>query len=310
MLAANLGLLLTAIAWGSMIPVLNLLLAHWDPYFLSAVRYSLGAPILLLVLRLSEPGPLWPRGARTWRVLPLGAVGIGLFSTLFTLGIANANPVTAAVIMSAGPVVAALVARVGFRLPIDPGLVPAVTLAVLGAAMATYDPGAAGGPFQLRGGEPLLLLASTCWAWYSLAAQRWLAGWSQIRITGLTMSAGAVVTVAVYLLASLAGAATLPPPAPTSGGQVGLLAWVVLFGVVAGVFLWNNGVRVLGVVFASLFMNLAPVLAILMTAAIGVEPRPLQLAGAAAVLAGVVQAQWRSAAKWRRSRSSIARVED
>ena len=40
MIAANLGLLLTMIAWGSMIPALNLLLATWDPWFLAAVRYA------------------------------------------------------------------------------------------------------------------------------------------------------------------------------------------------------------------------------------------------------------------------------
>ena len=38
---ANLGLLVVAFAWGSQIPVLTVLLAHWDPYFLAAGRYVL-----------------------------------------------------------------------------------------------------------------------------------------------------------------------------------------------------------------------------------------------------------------------------
>ena len=53
---ANLGLLVVAFAWGSQIPVLTVLLAHWDPYFLAAVRYVLAVPVLLLLLRLLEPG--------------------------------------------------------------------------------------------------------------------------------------------------------------------------------------------------------------------------------------------------------------
>ncbi len=40
-------------------------------------------------------------------------------------------------------------------------------------------------------------------------AQRWLAGWSQLRITGLTIATGSVASVAIYILVALVGLAPL-----------------------------------------------------------------------------------------------------
>src|SRR5450432_3790518 len=109
-LAANLGLLATTAAWGTMIPVLNLLLPRWDGFFLAAARYGLALPFLLAALKLREPGRLLPAGVPRWRILVLGAVGIGAFAPLFTLGVAHANPVTAAILSASGPVIALFVA--------------------------------------------------------------------------------------------------------------------------------------------------------------------------------------------------------
>lgn len=292
MLTANLGLLLTMIGWGSMIPLLNLLFERWDPWFLAAVRYGAAAPLLLLLLVLTERRRP-PAQVAAWRIWLLGAIGIGAFAPLYTLGVAHAHPVTAAIISAAGPAVAALVARLGFGLPLDRRMGPAILLAFAGATLATYDPARAGGPFDLRGGEALLLLASACWAWYSLAAQRWLKGCSQLRITGLTVAPGAVVILLAYAAARLAGAADALPPLPRGAADQAMFAWMILVPVVAGTLLWNFGVRTLGLVVAALFLNLIPIAAVAITAAIGIAPSLNQLLGGALVLAGVIQAQLR-----------------
>jgi drug/metabolite transporter (DMT)-like permease len=177
--------------------------------------------------------------------------------------------------------------------------VPAILLAMAGGVLATYDPGASGGAFDLRGGELLILLASACWAWYSLASQRWLAQWSQLRISCVTMVPGTVVSVAIYLAAALAGSADLPPAAPASLLDVGFFAWMTVMAVIAGLLGWNYGVRQLGVVVASLFLNFVPVFTILITTLQGRPPTTMQLLGGALVLAGVLQSQLRYL-PWRR----------
>jgi drug/metabolite transporter (DMT)-like permease len=301
MFGANVGLLFVALAWGSVIPAINLLLPVWDPYFLAAGRYLFGAPIFLLLLRLLESGPLLPRGVAQWRIWVLGTVGIGIFAPLFTLGIAHSHPIMAAIVSAAGPVVAAFVARVFFATPLDRSVLPAVALAVIGGGLATWNPGALDGGFEVRGGEPLLILAMACWAWYSIAAQKWLQGLSQLRITGLTLAPGAIILTMIYLAFGAVGLADLPPAAPRDAVDVALLVWIVLAAVVFGIFVWHYGVRHVGVVVASLYMNLVPIVAVLIIAALGTPPSWNQILGGLLVVAGVAYVQLRQAQKRRRA---------
>src|SRR5215831_17564964 len=114
MLAANLGLLLVAFSWGTMIPAMNHLLKGWDPFFLALSRYLLPVPPMLLALRLMERDTPWFAGFAPWRWWILGAVGIGLFPPLFTLGLAHTNPITAAILSSTSPAITAIVGWVAF----------------------------------------------------------------------------------------------------------------------------------------------------------------------------------------------------
>jgi drug/metabolite transporter (DMT)-like permease len=297
-LLANIGLVIAAFGWGAQIPVLNELFGRWDPYFLGAARYALAVPPLLAILAVVEPSAAMIRPLRDARIWLLG-VALGAFVPLYTLGIAHADPNTAAIVGSTGPAVAAIVGRACFGLPFDRSTAPAIVLATAGGALSTYDPGASGVAFDLRGGELLILLASACWAWYSLASQRWLAQWSQLRISCITMVPGTVVSVAIYLAAALAGSADLPPAAPTGLLDIGYFAWMTVMAVIAGLLGWNYGVRQLGVVVASLFLNVVPVFTILITTLQGRPPTIMQLLGGALVLAGVLQSQLRHLS-WRR----------
>jgi drug/metabolite transporter (DMT)-like permease len=304
-LLANVGLLVVAFAWGSQIPVLNELLQRWDAYFLAAARYVLAVPPLLAILLVLEPSGAILRPLRDGRIWLLG-LALGAFVPLYTLGVAHADPNTAAIVGSTGPAVAAIVGWACFRLPFDRSMVPAILLAMAGGVLATYNPDASDVAFDLRGGEILILLASACWTWYSLAAQRWLAQWSQLRISCITMVPGTVVSVAVYLAAALAGSATLSPPAPTGALDVGFFTWMTVMAVIAGLLGWNYGVRQLGVLVASLFLNFVPMFTILITTLQGHPPTIMQLVGGALVLAGVLQSQLRHLPWWRRRARTTA----
>lgn len=294
MLRANFGLLVTVIAWGSMIPCVNAMVPRWDPFLLTSSRYVIAGPVFLLIVALVESRHGLGRALADWRVWVLGAIGVGMFGPLLIVGFAHTNPITAAVLSAMAPAINAAVAWIAFREPLDRSTLPAIGLAIAGGVIATYDPGGADGPFALRGGEILIVGATACWAWYSLMAQRWLAGWTQLRITGTTIATGAVASVAIYILAALLGLAPLWPTVPHSALDIGLFSWMTIGPVILGFFLWHYAVRKLGFVVASLFLNLTPVVAILITAvALAVYPTPLQLLGGALVLAGVLQSQLR-----------------
>jgi drug/metabolite transporter (DMT)-like permease len=302
-LLPNLGLLLTVLFWGGQVPVLDALLQSYGPWFIAALRYGIALPVFWLLLQVFESGPPRPLGLPWYRLTALG-FGMAGFTILFTFGIRYSNPVTAAVIAAAQPLVAGIVAWVMTRQPLAPGMPLALLLAIVGALLATIDWTARPLSLGFGVGELLIIAASVCWSWYSLAAQDWLAGHSQLRITGATMLPATLICLAVYGLALMTGAGRLPV-AP-DWGQLGLMAWAGLGAAVAGIFFWNYGVRYLGLVVASLFLNLIPIVAIAIATLFGAKPGVAQLAGAALVVAALIQAQLRSFAR-RRARGTAER---
>ena len=277
--------------WGSVIPLLSHLLERWDPYLLTVLRNLLAVPVVWLLLWMLERRQTLPVSVGWPRLLMLGTA-LMAHGYLYTLGIAWSNVITAAVISACSPLTAGLVGWLVFRTPPSRPERLAVVLAIVGGLVAVIDWTSGPVPrLALRGGELLILAASVSWAWYSMASQRWLAGVSQLRITGLTLAASAALMSMGYVLLLTAGVATGPPA--VLAADAGLIAFAVLGPVVGGLFLWNYGVSRLGVLVASMYTNFIPVVAIGIGIAMGTDARPGQLVGGLLVIAGVVQAQLR-----------------
>ncbi|HWT97441.1 MAG TPA: DMT family transporter [Terriglobales bacterium] len=292
---ANLGLLVVATTWGTVVPIIGYLAQVWDPFFLGSLRYCAGAPVLLLLLWWQERGRIGLPRIAWWRPALLGTIGLGLFAPLYTVGVAHANPIVAAVLSAANPVVAAIVAWLSFREPINHRMIPAIILAVIGCSLATVDfskLSESGSVFVLRGGEILILAAACCWTWYSISAQRWLQGWSQLRISASTIGGGVPMLLGVYLAAGKVGWAQIPPAMPPDAWHVVLLCWLTFASIVLCVLLWNYGVRQVGVVVATMYLNLVPIVALAILAIMGTIPSLQQVLGAALVILGILYSEW------------------
>ena len=286
----NLALVAVACAWGTMIPVITHLAKTWDPFFLGAARYVGGVPLLYAALWLKEGFARPAVRPAIWRALVPGWIGLAGFAFIFTIGVAHSNPVIAAVLGAANPVIGAVIGGAFFRIPFDRRLAPAVILAVVGCALASID--WSNLTLELRGGEPLVLIASSMWAWYSIAIHRWLDGWSQLRKAANTMAHGAVPLILGYFLARELGWAQAVPAMPT-GWDIAIFFWVIAGVVVIGLLLWNFGVAKTNLVIASLYTNLVPVIAVALLAVGGQAPTLAQIAGGALVVGGVAWCEWR-----------------
>ncbi len=288
---ANAGLVLTVFAWGSTAPVVHQLLETWDPLVLTAARSLLTAPLFLVWLALAEgragfaPDVPWPK------VAMLGAM-LASFSVLFTLGINFANPITVAIMSAAGPIVAGFVDWIvnGRRMP--GGVLAAVPFAIVGGLLAGVDFGSSGGLFRFAGGEPLILAAIVMWSFYSCLVQKWLPGTSQLRRTALTFIGASPVLIIVASVMVAFGFEALPTQAPSARGW-GLFLWTCLAISILGTLFWNIGVHHVGIVVATMFLNMMPVVAVLVSMMFGIEPRLEQLIGGLIVIAAVIRAQWR-----------------
>jgi drug/metabolite transporter (DMT)-like permease len=304
-LVANLVLLVPILAWGLPIPFMDGFFDRWDPVFSSMLRYAMALPVLYLVWRVlrPKPVPLKPAWVGWGPIIRCGTIGLIGFTVTYSYALDYMHPLTAAVLSAAAPVVAALVARFFFAQPLGEGIGLAVLLTVVGGVLCTVDFGQAeGAGFALRGGEPLLILSSVFWSWYSLETQRVLPGVPQLQATVLTFVPTVIFLPPLWLLLNLLGLVQSAPPIEEWHVlDVGILLWVTFLGIAAATVCWNLGVRLIGVVVASLYLNLIPLATLLTAVLLGIEPRPLQLVGGGIVLAGVVQAQLRLLRKLRQA---------
>lgn len=301
-------LLGVAILWGSHIPVLDVLLGTLDVWTVALFRYLVLIPVALGWIMLSTPRPLQPTQsqvenqaqsqARTrfplGRILILGIPGVLGFALCYSAGIYFAGPISAAIIATCSPVVATLV-NWGIS-GVRPGRAMwlAMAFAVTGGLIAVFSREPAGPGQDHRVpvlGEFLLVCGMICWSSYSVFAQRWLAGYSQLQITGFTMTAAGTGMVLLYPLLSLAGIAHMPDALPPLAIIAGIV-YVALLPTLFGTFLWHSGIGIVGVPVAALYMNLLPIFAVLISMLIGIIPTTGQVIGGLVVLAGVAQAQF------------------
>lgn len=284
---ANAGLLVMVLLAGGFFPILEHLLASWDALSVTAGRQLLGGAALTLVLALRERRLPWPRRALVGRLLLLGGGGIALGSLLTSLAVGWSDGISAAILSAANPFMAALIARLVEGQRLSRALLTGAVLAVAGGLIAVLAGGAEIGRF--RGGELLMLGAGALWTLYSILAQRWLAGHSQLAIAALTtLPAGVVLSVALGVLA--AGGAMVPR-IDLSLPSLLMLGYSGLLSIGIGNVLWHYGVSRVGVAVATMYTNLIPVAAVLVTVGLGMAPQPAQLLGGAVILGGVLYAQ-------------------
>lgn len=294
---AVIGLVTTALLWGAMIPMTYALATKYlDPFFVSAIRYIIPAPLLFaLALIYDRKSPF--RAPMPWsKVLRLGGA-MAMFSICFTIGIMLSEPVRAAIVMSASPLVAALVAKIMLRAPLARGFWPAALAAMIGAALVAIDAVKArvATPGEIAYlGEGLLVCAMVLWSWYSVRAQSWLAplGFSQMRITLLSSLAGGILICSLFGILATLQSERLPTEMPPAAA-IGMLLCIGLGGAGLAILFWNYGVSRVGVPVATLYSSLAPVFSVVIAALFfGASVTLQQVAGGILILAGILRMQW------------------
>jgi drug/metabolite transporter (DMT)-like permease len=285
------AMLFVGASWGANLPVTKVMLGHFDLMPMAAMRTAAATAALGVLLWLVE-------GRRALRIdLPVGrflALGfmMGGFFAVYALGLYFSNPITAALVGVAGPLVSAATVWLVTRQAFDPGFGVALCLTVLGGLILASSSLVGKGAATFRGGEVIVMLSNGLWTLYSLKAQAWFDRASQLhRAYVASLSAlGWLILVAVVLVA----VGWSKQPFGVSDGWVWtqLIVTAVLASGMGGYF-WNVGAARLGVAVASLWVNLVPFFAVLWSMAYGFTPNAYQIAGGLVALSGVVYMQVR-----------------
>jgi len=285
---ANLGLTVMVICWGAFFPVLERLLHVWDFYSATLARQLLGAlvPFIGVFAEGERSPPLTP--ASCGLILVLGFVGVTVSSLLTSVGVVTSSGLSSAIISTTNPLSSTLTAAALYHDRIGGGILLGTLLSVLGGLVSVLGE-APTGRVEFRGGEILIVLANITWTWMSMAAQRWLKGFTQLQITAATVAAGAF-----WLLLFLPAATTsaLVALRVDFGAQsLWMLAFAGILPIALGNFCWHYGVSRIGVTVASMYNNLLPIAAVAVTVWLGGSFTWQQLLGAAIILTGVLGAQ-------------------
>lgn len=295
------GYLFASVLWGLNLPLSAALLKHFDPFWVSPLRYVVATLLLGGMLAAS----LGPRQLRSpiplWRVAVLSLCVAG-FLVLYNLGLYRTHPMTVAALSAGSPVYVAVVSRLMTGARLERGFWGATALTLIGAGIAIggrAQAGTTGGEapaaaaFSLQGGEMLVVLGICSWTVYSILAQRWFApSTGQLRRTYLT-TIGALPWLLLFWAGARATGLAGPPNLQPAPEPVIQLLVAAVFCTALATVAWNTGVNRLGIQTGGLWQNMVPVFAVLISLLFfGVQPLAEQLIGGTVVLAGVLYMQW------------------
>jgi drug/metabolite transporter (DMT)-like permease len=298
LLGAFAAMLFVGVSWGANLPVTKAMLQYYSLLPMAALRTAAAVATLMILLAAVE-GPRGLRiGLRPGRFAALGLM-MGGFFAVYATGIYFSNPITAAAISAAGPLVSAITVRLVTGTPFDKGFGVALGLTVLGGLILASSSFTGAARLTFGGGEIVVLLSSSLWALYSIKAQVWFErGESQLhRAYVASLSSMGWLIAGALCLISVGWAHS---PFSVSGGWIWtqLLATAIVASGL-GSYAWNIGANRLGVAIAALWVNLVPFFAILWSMAYGFMPNAYQLAGGLVALTGVVYMQGRKLAATR-----------
>ncbi|HEX4008728.1 MAG TPA: DMT family transporter [Solirubrobacteraceae bacterium] len=257
--------------WGLTVPLSKLVLPWLGPGWLTVARFAIAVPLLALASRRDL------RRALTPAIIAAGAIGFGIVVVVQNVGIAHTSVSHASVIVGVVPVLVALIAA--GRGDGRPG---ALGWAGYGVALGGIVLVAGSGGRGATSAGDLIVLASAALSAAFIATQpRLLRGQDPAAVTAVQFMAGAIVSTPLALTGGV-------PSAPA--GAVPVLALLALgaVGTLVPFWLFAWGQARVPARLAGAFVNLEPVVgAAIGWLAFGNVATPGQLAGAAAVLAGI-----------------------
>ncbi|HET8536531.1 MAG TPA: DMT family transporter [Solirubrobacteraceae bacterium] len=276
--AAPMLALVAVLSWGGMFPIAAHAIPHVEPLHLTALRYGL-ASLAFVALLWHVEGFASLRPQRVVRLWILGTLGFAGFNLLSYIGLEHTGPRNAALIVPTMPLVTALVRwlRDGVK---PAGATIGATFLALAGVMLVISHGDLGSLADggVGFGSLLVLAGVTGFVLYTLGAADF-PEWSPLRYTTLSAVLGTVSIVAITEIATAAGWVSAP-----SAADVGAIwpdvAFIVVMGAVVAVLAWNAAIRSMGPQNTSLFINLVPVTAFVISIAGGYRPGVVELAGA------------------------------
>ncbi len=266
--------------WGLSIPVTKLGLQTLPPLTLTALRFAIAVPLLLILVR--------GRLRLPWRALAamagVGVLGVGFGQVAQTLGVVSTTASVGTIISATIPIFLVIFASVRLKQSVSAIQVLGLLAAFVGIALVAFADG--------QGLNEILRSSAVGEAWLLMSAIT--IAYSHIWSAEL---AGTYDTMTVLAWSTVFGLFALVPCAAWEMSRVDVAvtweglasaAYLGVFVTVVGVFLWLNILRTVPAPIAAGVQFLQPIVGIVASAALfGDTLGPWVIVGAILVLAGV-----------------------
>ena len=283
--------------WATNAVVGRMAIGSIDPLWLNALRWIV-AFALLLPLGWAAIGTRAARAqiAERWHYLAiLGVIGVGAYNALQYMALRTSTPLNVTLIASSSPVWAMVVGALGYKVrPTRLQVIGAVlSLAGVALVMSRGNP-AALADVRFVQGDLLMLLAIIGWSLYSWMLARppahmqgaarpdW--NWAQFLVAQSLFGVSGAVAAAVVgdLVAPSA-------PAQWSWQLVAIVLFIAIGPSIIAYRLWGLAVAEAGPAMASIFYNLTPLFAAVLSAVvIGESPQIFHGVAFALIVAGIL----------------------
>lgn len=294
------GLLaLTAAIWGVQPLFVKLAVREITPVTLTCIRYALISATLFVLMLWSRKSRVLPPPQCLFPLICMGLTGVALNNVAQFTGLQYSTVGNATLIASTTPAVMALLAVLFLR----ERLLPIQWLGIfisLAGTLVLISKGSLHSLLHIsfNYGDMLFFVCQLGWATYSLIGFRVM---RQLPALPTTAWSGVFGTLATFLYGLFVGELEY---APLSPGALAYLAYIVWGGGVCAMVFWNSSVKAVGAGQAAIFLNIMPLVGILVgVLALHEEFYWQECFGAAGILSGVyLLTQARRLMHWRHVR--------
>jgi drug/metabolite transporter (DMT)-like permease len=287
--ATDVLLLGAVLMWALNFPVTKYVLTHgFQPLAYASVRYG-AAALLFAGVMFAIERTLAVHGRAAWRTVGLAALALWLNQICFVYALDLTTATTAALILGTTPVFTVLVAHATGVERLSPRFWIAALVSFAGVAFVAL--GSGGDLSGDLGGNLLALGMAATWAAYSVAIAPLMRDYSPYRIS-------AIVLLVMWIPLLVVGA---PQVADQDYESLGWAVWLGLAYAVVGpvvltTVLWFTAIGRVGPSHASIFANLLPFAAAILTVLLLDESLSfVQIMGGVLIALGIVVVRRRGA---------------
>jgi drug/metabolite transporter (DMT)-like permease len=282
---ANLAAGVAAMLFGASVVAVRIAVRDVPPLTLAFLRFGQGSLVLLVALAAVRRDLLRIDRRDLPYIALLGVVFFTIFPVTFNAGMRYTEAARGALLLATMPLWTLVIARLVARERLSARQIVGVLTSLAGVGIVMADRGAtAGGSAK---GDALLIATALCGATYNVLAKRMLSRYAGLTITFYAMLIGTLFLAPSFLVENA------PRLDALSAETLAMVVFLGVFGGALAFSLWTSALRRLSPTQVAVYINLNPIAATLLGAAMLHEHvSGAFVLGFLAVAAGVMIVNW------------------